>query len=83
MGRLRKLFLSLGCGFSLLALGACGDAKVGGGGAKLQSARATVGAATVGLLAIITAMTMLAVFRDRFQGRVAEILAFFRRAIRA
>jgi uncharacterized membrane protein len=40
-------------------------------------------AATCGLLAIFIAMTMLAVFRSRFQGRGAEILAFFRRTVRA
>ena len=40
-------------------------------------------AATAGLLAIFTAMTMLAVFRNRFQGRAGEIVAFFRRAVRA
>ena len=42
-----------------------------------------IGAATAGLLAIFTAMTMLAVFRNRFQGRAGEIVAFFRRAVRA
>ena len=54
------------------------------GGLSILTKRGVgIGAATVGLLAIVTAMTMLAVFRDRFQGRVAEILAFFRRAVRA
>jgi len=42
-----------------------------------------IGAATAGLLAIFTAMTMLAIFRNRFQGRAGEIVAFFRRAVRA
>ena len=42
-----------------------------------------IGAATVGLLTIITAMTMLALVRSRFSGRAAEILAFFRRTVRA
>jgi len=42
-----------------------------------------IGAATVGLLAIFTAMTMLAIFRNKFQGRAGEIVAFFRRAVRA
>jgi uncharacterized membrane protein len=42
-----------------------------------------IGAATVGLLTIFTAMTTVAVFRNRFQGRTPEILAFFRRAVRA
>ncbi len=41
-----------------------------------------IGAATAGLLAIFTAMTMLAVFRNRFHGRAGEIVAFFRRAAR-
>src|SRR5882762_4283831 len=41
-----------------------------------------IGAATAGLLAIFTAMTMLAIFRNRFQGRAGEIVAFFRRAAR-
>jgi uncharacterized membrane protein len=40
-------------------------------------------AATVGLLAISTAMTLLAVFRNRFPGRATEILGVFRRAVRA
>jgi uncharacterized membrane protein len=42
-----------------------------------------IAAASVGLLAIFTAMTMLAVLRSRFQGRAGEIVAFFRRAVRA
>lgn len=42
-----------------------------------------IGAATAGLLAIFTAMTMLAIFRNKFQGRAGEIVAFFRRAVRA
>jgi len=42
-----------------------------------------IGAATVGLLTIITATTMLALVRSRFSGRAAEILAFFRRTVRA
>jgi uncharacterized membrane protein len=41
-----------------------------------------IGAATAGLLAIFIAMTMLAVFHNRFQGRAGEIVAFFRRAVR-
>ena len=38
--------------------------------------------ATLGLLAIFTAMTLLAVARNRLQGRSAQILAFFRRTAR-
>jgi uncharacterized membrane protein len=53
-----------------------------GGFSILPKRGVGIGAATVGLLAIFTAMTMLAVFRDRFQGRAGEILAFFRRAAR-
>ncbi len=48
MGSPGKLFLSCGCALSALALGACGDAKVGTAGTKVQTARATIGAATVG-----------------------------------
>ena len=50
---------------------------------SLSGALVGSGAATAGLLAIFTAMTMLAVFRNRFQGRAGEIVAFFRRAVRA
>ena len=42
-----------------------------------------IAAATGGLLAIFTAMTLLAALRNRFHGRAAEILAFFRRTVRA
>jgi uncharacterized membrane protein len=42
-----------------------------------------IAAATGGLLAIFIAMTILAVFRGKFQGRAAEILGFFRRTVRA
>jgi uncharacterized membrane protein len=50
------------------------------GGFSILPKRAVgIGAATVGLLTIFTAMTMVAVFRNRFQGRAAEILASFRR----
>jgi hypothetical protein len=54
-----------------------------GGVSILPKRGVGIGAATVGLLAISTAMTMLAVFRNRFQGRAGEIMAFFRRAVRA
>ena len=40
-------------------------------------------AATFGLAVIFVAMTLLAVARNRFPGRKAEILAFFRRRARA
>ncbi len=54
-----------------------------GGFSILPKRGVGIGAATVGLLAIFTAMTMLAAFRNRFQGRAGEIVAFFRRAVRA
>jgi uncharacterized membrane protein len=54
-----------------------------GGFSILPKRGVGIGAATVGLLAISTAMTMLAVFRNRFQGRAVEIMTFFRRAVRA
>ena len=54
-----------------------------GGFSILPKRGVGIGAATAGLLAIFTAMTMLAVFRNRFQGRAGEIVAFFRRAVRA
>jgi uncharacterized membrane protein len=53
-----------------------------GGFSILPKRGVGIGAATAGLLAIFTAMTMLAVFRNRFQGRAGEIVAFFRRAAR-
>ena len=54
-----------------------------GGFSILPKRGVGIGAATAGLLAIFTAMTMLAVFRNKFQGRAGEIVAFFRRAVRA
>jgi uncharacterized membrane protein len=42
-----------------------------------------IGTATAGLLIIFAAMTLLAAARNRFPGRKTEILAFFRRALRA
>jgi len=54
-----------------------------GGFSILPKRGVGIGAATVGLLAIFTAMTMLAIFRNKFQGRAGEIVAFFRRAVRA
>ena len=53
-----------------------------GGFSILPKRGVGIGAATVGLLAIFTAMTMLAIFRNKFQGRAGEIVAFFRRAVR-
>jgi uncharacterized membrane protein len=53
-----------------------------GGLSILPKHRVGIGAATVGLLAIFTAMTTLAYWRNRFQGRPAEILTFFRRTAR-
>jgi uncharacterized membrane protein len=42
-----------------------------------------IAAATGGLLAIFITMTMLAALRNKFHGRAAEILGFFRRTVRA
>jgi uncharacterized membrane protein len=42
-----------------------------------------IGTATLGLLAIFTAMTTLAYFYNKYQGRTAEIMALFRRVVRA
>jgi uncharacterized membrane protein len=53
-----------------------------GGFSILPKRGVGIGAATVGLLAIFIAMTMLAIFHNRFQGRAGEIVAFFRRAVR-
>ena len=55
-----------------------------GGLSILPKHRVGIGTATIGLLAIFTAMTALATWRNRFQGRpaeiVAEIVSFFRRS---
>jgi len=51
-----------------------------GGFSILPKRGVGIGAATVGLLTIFTAMTMVAVFHNRFRGRAPEIVAFFRRA---
>src|SRR5467141_2440366 len=45
-----------------------------GGFSILPKRGVGIGAATAGLLAIFTAMTMLAVFRNKFQGRAGEIV---------
>ena len=42
-----------------------------------------IGTATLGLAIIFVAMTLLAVARNRFPGHKAEIMAFFRRGVRA
>jgi hypothetical protein len=39
-----------------------------------------IGTATLGLVAIFCAMTLLAVARNRFPDRKEEIMAYFRRA---
>jgi uncharacterized membrane protein len=54
-----------------------------GGFSILPKRGVGIGTATLGLLTIFTAMTTLAVFRNRFEGRAGEILAYFRRAVRA
>ena len=53
-----------------------------GGLSILPKHRMGIGAATLGLLAIVSAMTALAYWRNRFQGRPAEIVGFFRRTAR-
>jgi uncharacterized membrane protein len=56
-----------------------------GGLSILPKHRVGIGTATIGLLAIFTAMTALAYWRNRFQGRpaeiVPEIVSFFRRTV--
>src|ERR1700730_10727461 len=53
-----------------------------GGLSILPKHRVGIGTATVGLLAISTAMTTLAYWRNRFQGRPAETFTLFRRTAR-
>src|ERR1700676_4992986 len=53
-----------------------------GGLSILPKHRVGIGAATVGLLAIFTAMTTLAVLRNKYQKQAAEIVGHFRRAAR-
>jgi uncharacterized membrane protein len=53
-----------------------------GGFSILPKRGVGIATATLGLLAILTAMTLLAVARNRLQGRGAQILAFFRRMAR-
>lgn len=54
-----------------------------GGLSILPKRSVGVGTATFGLIVIFVAMTLLATARNRFPGRKAEIVAFFRRAVRA
>jgi uncharacterized membrane protein len=53
-----------------------------GGLSILPKRSVGIGKATIGLMIIFVAMTLLAVARNRFPGRRAEILAFFRRVAR-
>jgi hypothetical protein len=54
-----------------------------GGLSILPKRSVGIGTATFGLVIIFVAMTLLATARNRFPGRKAEIMAFFRRAVRA
>jgi uncharacterized membrane protein len=54
-----------------------------GGFSILPKRGVGIAAATAGVLAIFTAMTMFAALRNKFHGRAAEILGFFRRTVRA
>jgi uncharacterized membrane protein len=54
-----------------------------GGFSILAKRSQGVGAATIGLAVIFVAMTLLATIRNRFPTRKVEIVAFFRRAVRA
>jgi uncharacterized membrane protein len=53
-----------------------------GGLSILHKRRESIGRATVGLGVIFVAMTLLAAARNRFPGHKAEIVGFFRRAVR-
>jgi len=53
-----------------------------GGLSILPKHRMGIGAASLGLLVIFAAMTALATWRNRFQGRPAEMAGFFRRTAR-
>jgi uncharacterized membrane protein len=53
-----------------------------GGFSILPKRGVGIGSATLGLLTIFTAMTLLAAVRNRFPGRGAEIWALFRRTAR-
>ncbi len=52
-----------------------------GGLSILPRRNVGIGAATMGLLVIFTAMTLLAAARNRYAGRGREVAAFFRRAV--
>jgi hypothetical protein len=54
-----------------------------GGLSILPKRNVGIGTATIGLIIIFVSMTLLAVARNRFPGRKDEILAFFRRSVRA
>ena len=54
-----------------------------GGLSILPKRSVSIGTATLGLAVIFVAMTLLAAARNRFPGRRAEILAFFRHSARA
>ncbi len=54
-----------------------------GGLSILPKRNVGIGTATFGLMIIFASMTLLAVARNRFPGRKDEILAFFRRRVRA
>jgi hypothetical protein len=54
-----------------------------GGLSILPKRNVGIGTATIGLIIIFVSMTLLAVARNRFPGRKDEILAFFRRRVRA
>ncbi len=53
-----------------------------GGLSILPKRNVGIATATLGLIAIFAAMTLLAAARNRFPGRKAEIMAFFRRTAR-
>ena len=53
-----------------------------GGFSILPKRGVGIATATLGLLAILTAMTLLAVARNRLEGRGPQIMAFFRRTAR-
>ena len=54
-----------------------------GGLSILPKRSVGIGAATMGLIVIFVAMTLIAAARNRFPGHKAEIVAFFRRVARA
>jgi uncharacterized membrane protein len=54
-----------------------------GGLSILPKRSVGIGTATIGLIIIFASMTLLAIARNRFPGRKDEIVAFFRRRVRA